>query len=259
MRHSKTLAKLRTGDIPRVIGLGSYSVAWVKHAAASGFDCIWLDAEHRAITREQVYSMTMASHMVDIDMMVRVPTRQKVELYRYLEEGAAGLMVPHVTTEAEARDLVQSVRFPPVGNRGVDGAGIDGDYYLADALKYPEHANSETFLVVQIESPEALANANAIAAVDGVDILFLGPADYTLRAKHAAGASDIGAAEDQVAAAAAAGGKHWGRPSGNADQLEALFAKGARFVANGSDFSAMMWMMNESSGQLDKAIASARS
>lgn len=259
MRHSETLAKLRSQDIPRVIGLGSYNIAWVKHAATAGFDCIWLDTEHRAITPEQVYSLIRVGHMVDIDIMVRVPTRQKIELYRYLEEGAAGLMVPHVTTEAEARDLVQSVRFPPIGNRGVDGAGIDGDYYLADPADYPDHANRETFLVVQIESPEALANADAIAAVEGVDILFLGPADYTLRAKHAPGAPDIDAAEGQVAAAAAAQGKSWGRPAGNAEQLQALFASGARFVANGSDFSAMMWMMNEASGQFDQAIASARS
>ena len=72
-------------------------------------------------------------------------------------------------------------------------------------------------------------------------------------------APDIDAAEGQVGAAAQAHGKHWGRPAGSADQLEALFAKGARFVANGSDFSAMMWMMNEASGQLDQAIARARS
>jgi 2-keto-3-deoxy-L-rhamnonate aldolase RhmA len=258
MRKSKTLAKLRSGDVPRVTGLGSYNPAWVRHAAANGFDCIWLDTEHRAIDLTQVYSMLALSHMVDIDIMVRTPTRQKIELYRYLEEGATGLMIPHVTTVAEAEDLAQSVRFPPIGNRGIDGAGLDADYYLDDANDYVLNANRETFLAVQIESPEALSNAEAIAAVDGVDILFLGPADYQLRAKLLPGTPDLAAAEVQLAAAVAKQGKHWGRPGGGRAMLDELYAKGARFVSAGSDFGAMMAMLKQASDDFDGAIAEIR-
>jgi len=255
MRQSKTLAKLRSGQVPRVIGLGSYNPAWIRHAAANGFDCIWLDTEHRAISLEQVFSLLAISHLADIDIMVRAPTRQKIELYRYLEEGASGLMIPHVTTQAEAADLAQSVRFPPIGNRGIDGAGLDGDYYLDAAADYVRNANRETFLTVQIESPEALSNAEAIAAVEGVDILFLGPADYQLRAGLAPGSAEVAAAEDQLAAATSKHGKHWGRPSGGHAQLVALYAKGARFVSAGSDFGAMMTLMKQVSGEFDQAIA----
>ena len=134
--------------------------------------------------QRELQSLLMLSHLVDIDVMVRVPLVDGAQLYRVLEDGATGMMFPLVNTPERARQIVQAVKFPPVGSRGMDGAGLDGDYYLDAGENYAEGVNRETFVVVQIETPQAVENADAIAAVDGIDGLFIGPADLTLRLRH---------------------------------------------------------------------------
>jgi 4-hydroxy-2-oxoheptanedioate aldolase len=181
MRSSKTLAKIRAGEVIRTCNLGHYIPGYVCHAARNGFDCIWLDLEHRAMTTREVQALLAFAHVYDIDIMVRTPTREKTGLYRFLEDGAAGLIVPQVDSAAEARELVKAVKFPPVGDRGLDNAGFDSDFNGHSLDTYLEWAARETFLAVQIESPKAVRNADAIAAVEGVDILFVGPGDLGLR------------------------------------------------------------------------------
>ena len=182
----------------------------MRHAAHLGFDCIWLDLEHRAMEQRELQSLLVLSHLVDIDVMVRVPLVDGAQLYRVLEDGATGMMFPLVNTPERAHQIVQAVKFPPTGSRGMDGAGLDGDYYLDAGETYAEDVNRETFVVVQIETPQAVENADAIAAVEGVDGLFIGPADLTLRIRHHEGDLDIDAATDRVAAAAERHGKAWG-------------------------------------------------
>jgi 2-keto-3-deoxy-L-rhamnonate aldolase RhmA len=257
MRRSKTLAKLRRGAAARICALGSFMPPYVRHAAHFGFDCIWLDLEHRAMDDQHVASLLALCRLYDIDCLVRSPTREKVRLYRYLEDGAAGLMIPHVTTAAEAHQLAQSLKFPPLGERGLDGAGFDDDYSLRGLEGYPEEANRETFLVVQIESPAAVEQAEPIAAVEGVDGLFVGPGDLGLRLKHAAARSlTLEQAIGKVAEAAAKHGKAWGLPARDAEDLRQYYAQGARLLAHGGEFMAVMNMLKESAARFDQALGS---
>ena len=256
MRASRTLAKLRQGRTVRICGLGHFVPSFVRHAAHYRFDCIWLDLEHRAMSDREVQAMLAFCHQFDIDCMVRSPTREKVQLYRYLEDGAAGLMIPHVTTEEDAIELVQSTKFPPIGNRGIDGAGLDSDFFLQGGPGFTEQANAETFLIVQIESPEAVGNAEKIAAVEGVDALFVGPADLSLRLPHAKNQMSLEEATERVAAAAGKNGKAWGRPT-TADGLKTLHDQGARLLAYGGDFMAMMKMLEDSAASFDEMIGDA--
>ncbi len=113
----------------------------------------------------------MMFHLADIDCLLRAPTLEKTLLYRYLEDGAAGLMIPPCLHSQKARELVQALKFPPLGDRGLDGAGLDCDYIIQGGESYPDEANAETFLVVQIETVEAVLNVDEIAAVPGVDAL----------------------------------------------------------------------------------------
>ena len=131
------------------------------------------------------------------------------------------------------------------GQRGHDGSGLDNNFYLTGTNGYAAAANEETFLIVQIETPEAVAAADAIAAVPGVDGLFIGPGDLSLRLGCPMDWSNpqMLAAEDAVAAAAARHGKAWGRPSGSSEDIAKLDLKGARLIAHGSDFGAVMRMM----------------
>ena len=253
MRASRTLEKLSAGRTVRICGLSHFIPSFVRHASHFGFDCIWLDLEHRAMGDREVQALLAMSHQHGIDIMVRSPTREKVRLYRYLEDGASGLMIPHVTTAEEAHDLVQSTKFPPLGNRGIDAAGLDSDFILQGGEGYTEAANSETFLAVQIESPEAVSNVNEIAAVNGVTALFIGPADLALRQRHDADGMNMEEATDKVAAAAAKHGKFWGRPT-SSEGLKALHEKGARLLACGGEFLAIMQMLEETARLFDEQL-----
>jgi len=235
MRKSKTLARLRAGETVRTCVMGHFIPAFVCHAARAGFDCIWLDLEHRAQSLHEVQMLLALSHLYDIDIMPRPPTLEKTGLYRYLEDGAAGVMIPHVSTPERARQLVEAVKFPPIGDRGLDNAGIDADYHIHDADDYVAWANRETFLTVQIETPEAVRNADAIAAVEGVDILFVGPGDLGLRLRQS-GEMTLDQAWETVAAACKKHGKAFGGPALDPNELRRLHALGARYLVSTGEF-----------------------
>jgi 4-hydroxy-2-oxoheptanedioate aldolase len=234
--------------------LGHHIPAYVHHAAHFGFDCIWLDLEHRLINDQEVQMLQTHCHLADIDCMVRPPTLEKTRLYRYLEDGATGLMIPHVSTPEKARMLVEAVKYPPVGDRGLDGAGFDANYYLGDVDEYVVAANQETFLVVQIETQEAVENADAIASIQGVDAMFVGPGDLGMR--HRMKSSNVSADEGMeiVAAAAKRHNKSWGSPAFSVDHMRKLHDMGARFLAHGGDFMALRDMLEKSSGHYDDML-----
>lgn len=246
MRRSKTLDRLRNNDVVRMCCLGHFIPGYVKQAAHFGFDCIWLDLEHRQWHDGDVQAILAFSHLFDIDIMVRPPTLEKTRLYRYLEDGAAGLMIPHVSTPEKAQMLVDAVKFPPIGDRGLDGAGLDADFYVNGTDDYLAEVNRQTFLVVQIETPQAVANAEAIAAVEGVDGLFIGPGDLGLRLKHTSGEMTL---EDCIAHVAEACAKHhkaWGLPVPTPEDLKRRRGQGGQLLNHGGEFGAIMNMLRES-------------
>lgn len=239
MRQSKTLAKIRNGELARCCALGHFIPMYVCHAARFGFDVIWLDLEHRAMEQREIQAILAYCRVYDIDCMLRAPTREKARLYRYLEDGATGLMIPHVNTAEEANALAQSVKFPPVGDRGLDNAGFDSDFRLnPDLDAYAEWANREIFLTVQIETPEAVDDVEAIAAVEGVDMLFVGPGDLGFRLKQQGDedGSQLEAAIERIATACAKHGKAWAIPSGGTEDIRRRRAQGASMLATCGDF-----------------------
>lgn len=254
MRRSKTLARIRAGETVRMCCLGHYIPAFIKHAAHSGFDCIWLDREHRGLTDRDTSALLAMSHLHDIDIMVRAPTLEKTRLYRFLEDGAAGLMIPHVNDADKAQMLADSVKFPPLGDRGLDGAGLDADYFvngMDGVQEFLSQVNDETFLVVQIETPVAVSNVEAIAAVKGVDGLFVGPGDLGLRLQYDESGLTLESAIDTVAAAAQRHGKAWGLPVGSKEELQQRRDQGAQLLAHGGDFRAMMAMLETCAAAFD--------
>jgi len=253
MRKSKALEKIRRGACVRVCGLGHYLPFFVRYAAHFKFDTIWLDLEHRAVDPREVQSLLALCQQWDIDCMVRTPTLERTGLYRFLEDGAAGLMVPFVSTGDIARHVVESVKFPPMGNRGIDGAGLDAsfgtDAWCPDST-YTDDANRETFIVAQIETPEALTNLEEIAATPGIDVLFVGPADLGLRLGPD---GDLDGAIESVAVAARKHGKAWGLPAGTAEQLTRYRQMDAQFLVNGGDFG-LMKVLEDASATLDATV-----
>jgi len=245
MRKSKALARFRKNQTVRMCCLGHYIPAFIKHAAHFGFDCIWLDGEHRDFDGCQIQALLAYAHLHDIDIMLRPPTLEKTRLYRYLEDGAAGLMIPHVNTAEKAKMIVDAIKFPPLGDRGLDAAGLDADYALGPPMDYAAAANAETFLTVQIETHEGVENADAIAAVPGVDAIFVGPGDLGLRIHHRPGELSLDQAFERVAKACKKHGKQWGCPVGNAEILKQRHAQGGRLLNYGGEFLSILTMMAE--------------
>ncbi len=251
MRRSKALDKIRAGKTVRICALGHFIPAFVHQAARAGFDAIWLDLEHRLIDEREVQALLAHFHLADIDCMLRPPTLEKSRLYRYLEDGASGLLIPHVSTEEKAKILVEAIKFPPLGDRGMDGVGMDNYYDLPDMDTYTETSNRENFLVLQIETLEAVGHAEAIAAVDGVEGLFVGPGDLGLRLKASNSTLTLEEAIATVAQAAEKHGKVWGLPAATPEALRKYRDMGAQLLVHGSEYGALKKMLDTSGALFD--------
>lgn len=260
MRESKILAKFRSGEFARVCVMGHFIPFFVRHAANQKYDGIWIDLEHRAMNSQGVRYLLALCHYNDIDCLVRPPTLERTQLYRYLEDGATGLMIPFISTVADARHVVESVKFPPLGNRGFDGAGLDADYGLQSGRSvsaYAAEANQQTFIVAQIETPEAVRNVEEIAAVPGVDCLFVGPGDLTLRLSVSEDPAKTSLEDTiaQVSDAALKNGKAWGIAVTSVESIRQYARMGAQILPWGSDF----WLgkvLQDRSLELDEMLKS---
>ncbi len=238
MIKSRVLEKLRGGDFVRTISISRVTEPWLTEVAGKlGFDLIWLDMEHRPFGYGVIDPIALACRATGMDLMVRILKTGYTSPMRALEFGANGIMVPHCRSAEEARQWVEWTHFPPLGKRGFDGSGADADYTLASAVENLKHANQETFLVLQIEDPEAVECVEEIAAVEGVDLLFIGPGDLSIsygvpmQFDH----PQMRRAVDRVAAAAAKSSKWWGTLSATPQSAQESLDKGARLVVCGND------------------------
>ena len=144
-------------------------------AATAGFDSLYVDLEHASFSLETTGAICTAALATGITPLVRVPG--VAEVSRVLDAGALGVIAPHVHTAAQARDYVTAAKFPPLGERSAAGALPHLQYRAFPAAQADAAMNAATMVVVQFESEEALRNAEAIVAVDGVDMVLIGSND----------------------------------------------------------------------------------
>src|SRR5690349_8155618 len=153
MRTSKVLQKLRKGEVARICVAGDFLPYFPHMAAHYGYDGIWMDGEHHSWNPREIETMIAQHCLADIDCIWRPPTLEKSSLARLLEDGATALLIPHVNTVERAHQLVQAAKFPPIGDRGLAGDGMDAGFWVGIQPDYAARANRETFLAVQIETP----------------------------------------------------------------------------------------------------------
>jgi len=254
MRKSKTLYKWKNNLPAKICCLQHYIPSYVAHASYFGFDCIWVDLEHKAFNDREVQSLLYQSHLHDIDMMIRPSTLEKTKLYRYLEDGASGLLIPHVSTVEKAKYIVDSIKFPPMGDRAFDGSGIDTKFQIKGGYEYTEYANKETFLVVQIETIEAVKAANEIASVEGVDCLFIGTGDLGLRINNFDFELNLEESIKRVAKAAKEHNKVWGKPVNNVEDIKLIYSQGALLIPYGNDLLILKNELEKMSNEIDSII-----
>lgn len=236
MTPSRVLAKLRAGKVANCTGLNMSSSRAASIAAMTGFDCLWLGREHRPNDLSVIEKQILATKEFGADTVVRVPRGSCSDYIHPLEMDATGIMVPHVMSAADARNVVQMTRFYPIGRRPIDGGNADGRYCSIPMAEYVEQANRERFVMIQIEDPEPLDELDEICSIDGIDIVFFGPGDFS----HAIG--DLGKFTDpridkarrQIAETAIKHGKFAGTVAGPAN-IKEIYDIGYRFIAMGAD------------------------
>ena len=208
-------------------------------AAACGFDAIYIDLEHNPTSLETAAAISVAALGLGITPIARVTSHDPHDSARILDCGAQGVMVPHVSTEAEARAAVEACRFAPLGHRSAAGSGPALGYRAMPQAEINRLLNEETLLMAMLETPEAIENADRIAAVAGIDVLHIGSTDLSTEMgiagqyRHAR----MREAYEATARAARAHGKAMG-VGGVREDFEFqswLLGLGVRYLTGGSD------------------------
>lgn len=236
MKESLVLNKLRKGEKATSFKINMADARAVEIAAIAGFDCLWLDQEHIGQDWSILAAQIWAAKAHQKDVVVRVPRGSYSDYVKPLELDAAGIIVPHIIGVEDAKKVIHQVRFHPVGMRPIDGGNADGAYTSMDFQHYLKAANSSRFVIFQIEDPEALECLEEIAALEGFDMLFFGPVDFS-QGIGAPGQWDhpkIHQARKRVAEVARKYGKFAGTTGGTA-KLPELYAMGYQFVSLGAD------------------------
>lgn len=181
MTQNGAKARLRQGGTAvgtMVSEMRSEEIAYVL--AAAGFDFLVVDTEHGSADYETIQRISRAARSAGIAPLVRVPDIGYPFIARVLDAGALGVMVPHVETAADAREIVRCVKYPPVGERGFGLRSAVTDYRGASVADTIEWSNTETMIMAQVESRRCLDHLDEIAAVPEIDVLLIGPTDLSI-------------------------------------------------------------------------------
>jgi 2-keto-3-deoxy-L-rhamnonate aldolase RhmA len=224
------LRQARTADIGRVI-------------AACGFDFAFIDMEHNSMGIDTAAQLAVACHDAGATPLVRVPGYEHYLATRLLDAGAMGIVFPHVETAEHARQLVDNCKYPPMGHRSLGGPMAQLGFRPYPRAESTAAVNAATMLIMMLETPRGIENADAIAAVPGVDVLLIGTNDLTLEMGIPGRYEDprvLSAYETVIAACR----RHAKTPGmgGIYDHpnMERYIALGARFILCGSDITFLM-------------------
>ena len=240
MRESRVLRKIRNGKVATSIKLNMADPRVAEIAAMCGFDCIWIDMEHVPTDYQVVENIVRAAKNYDTDVLTRVAKGCYSDFIRPLEADSTGIMIPHVMSLEEAKQIVYFTKFHPIGRRPIDGGNADGKYCMLPANEYMRAANEQRFTVIQIEDPEPMDELEEICALPGIDMIFFGPADFSqgLGIPNDMSNPRVMEAKRLVAATARKHGKIAGTVGGMQNQDE-LIAMGYQFINLGSDVRAL--------------------
>lgn len=211
-------------------------------AAACGYDAVYVDLEHTSTSLEVAAILCAGAAGAGISALVRVPSHDGGLIARVLDGGAVGIIVPHVNSRQEAESVVSAARFPPLGRRSISGPTVVSGFAPRQPAELTAILESRTVVAVMIETPQAVADCDAIAAVPGVDMVLLGPSDLTAEMGihgdyenehfHNAVRSVAAACRRHGVALGVAGIK-------SVDLLERFVGLGLRFISAGTDVGMM--------------------
>jgi 2-keto-3-deoxy-L-rhamnonate aldolase RhmA len=238
MQKSIVKEKLAAGRLVLVPKICFMDPNIVETLGLFGFDCAWICNEYKAIDPTVLENMVRAGRASGIECIIRTGVNSFDDFSRFLAMGANGLMIPHVQTPQHARRAVDGIKYPPLGHRELEDINADANFGLMPLNEYLKAANDETVIVVQIEDMEAIERVEEIAEVQGIDVLFVGPADLALnlgvpgQCKH----PKVLDAIRRVIKACEARNLVCGTPAIDPEHCKRLIDEGVRYLTDGSDW-----------------------
>jgi 2-keto-3-deoxy-L-rhamnonate aldolase RhmA len=248
---STTRQRLKAGKM--ALGFGVHhlrTVAAPVLAKATGHDWMFIDGEHGAFNIQEITQLCIAALPTGVTPIVRVCANAVDEATRAIDNGAMGIVMPHVDTAEQAKRIADALHYPPMGHRSWGGPPAIYGYLPPATAEAQAAINAEILTVVMLESPEAIRNADAIAAVPGVDVLFIGTSDLTaeLGISGQMGHPKVIDAYKSVGEACHKHGKTLGMGGVYDEENAARYVgMGAKFILSGSDHSYIMSGANERS------------
>ena len=228
MRENRVKAKLNRGEVSVVLS-GHMTPDIVDWLGPLGFDGVWIEGEHGPVDYKDIPDLTRAADIWGMTSVVRVNQNAPGVIYRTLDVGAQGIVVPHVNTKEEAEAVVSAGKFAPIGERGMFGSrqsyGVDN---------YFTEANDQSLLVVLIEDIVAVNNLDEILEVDNIDVFFVAPSDLAQSMGYIGqlGHPEVTSTIDGALAKIAASGRTPGALASDAN-VEAYIEKGVKFMMTG--------------------------
>ena len=238
------LRQLRAGKLAVGVGLRqarTVDVAQIMKTA--GFDWLFIDCEHNSMDTDMAAQIASAALAIGITPVVRVAGKEHWFSSRMLDNGAQGIVVPHVDSADEARRVASACRFPPIGHRSMGGGLQQLGFAPVPVGEAAKIVNEETLVVVMLESPQAIAKCDEIAAVPGIDALLIGTNDLCFEMGIPGQFNDprVVEAYTKLIAACKKHGKFPGMGGMyTAELLERHINMGVQLILSGSDFSLLM-------------------
>jgi len=230
---------LAADKLVRIFNLGRvvHPVLIDLFALSKGYHGFWIDQEHGGLTYEQICLACVCARANQFDTIVRMAPTDYSRVTQNLEAGSGGVMAARIDSAEQAEQFVQWATFYPRGNRGFNTSGWDARYTHKPPAQFAADANREHLISIQIETPGSVEDAEKIAAIDGVDLLFVGPSDLSQAFGHVGDLNHekVWAAIDRVAAACKKHGKHWGTVPASPEFAARAVEKGCRMLSLGAD------------------------
>ncbi|MDX2270024.1 MAG: aldolase/citrate lyase family protein [Bryobacter sp.] len=240
MRSNLFQERLAAGEMPKGHMVWEFATRGMPRILdAAGLDFVVYDMEHSGFDLGAIADLLSANAHCRLTPFVRIPQDQYHFVARVLDAGAMGIMVPNVKNAEQARALVQYAKYPPTGIRGLGLGTAHNNYAMPSPAAYLAEANARTTVICQIEHPEGVRNAHEIAAVEGVDVLWVGHFDLSANQGIVGEFThpDFLAALDTVVAAARTAGKVSAIQPGTPEQFQAWKARGFQVLSYGADFN----------------------
>lgn len=243
MKKSIVCEKMRKGENILTAKLNFMNPNLAELIGYMGFDCLWICNEHQGIDRSMLENIIRTAKITGIDMLIRTGKGSHTDLIQPLEMGAQGLMIPHIESVEQVKQIVCEAKFHPLGLRGMDCVNGDADQGMASIEQYIDFARENTFLAIQIEDEKALAQIDHIAAIKGIDMIFLGPKDFSQSIGEPGNVRHpkVWDAIVRIAGACNENGIYCGTSGlGDLEYMQKLIDNGVKFLTGPSDYGAVM-------------------